>query len=578
MMWNNKLWNKEWQQMARSAFSSLSTQLLLWSALPAAVVLLTVSLVEIRGHEQAMQRLVQERANSLVQATATLVTVRVEQFQDTLVELADALSTDAPRLTVSQSDRIRAQDPIARGCDLALYATDGQLISATTTAPWLRQPAIGVLIQAVLTAQADRVVTLYDEEAQSWLLVQAALGPGQPPTAVLVGAIPIDTLMLPGLVRSLAPGPSAELHLEGATGQILAELARPHAAEESTATDKVVLAQTTVPATGWQVVLHESWANLVPPVLRYENAIFAGLALAVALSLLAAYFGLRRIVQPLRQLDWAASRVGWGDFQTIQQPVGGVTEIEDLRLALAGMADKIHQYQQELQSYIGAMTLGQEDERKRLARELHDETVQSLIALNQQVELIERDLSRDPRQAAGRLSELRPLLAEAIAGLRRQIQDLRPLYLEDLGFVPALEMLIRQTTQQHHLIGDFEVSGQPYRRLAPTLEISAYRIVQEALRNVISHAHATWVHIELIFDNADIMLRIEDDGVGFHVSAHPYRLVQEGHYGLLGMQERAQLCSGHFDIESEIGKGTIITVQLPITELGETVLPAENVT
>lgn len=164
-----------------------------------------------------------------------------------------------------------------------------------------------MLIQASLTAQADRVVTLYDEEAQSWLLVQAALGPGQPPTAVLVGAIPIDTLMLPGLVRSLAPGPSAELHLEGATGQILAELARPHATEESTATDKVVLAQTTVPATGWQVVLHESWANLVPPVLRYENAIFAGLALAVALSLLAAYFGLRRIVQPLRQLDWRPS-------------------------------------------------------------------------------------------------------------------------------------------------------------------------------------------------------------------------------------------------------------------------------
>lgn len=61
-------------------------------------------------------------------------------------------------------------------------------------------------------------------------------------------------------------------------------------------------------------------------------------------------------------------------------------------------------------------------------------------------------------------------------------------------------------------------------------------------------------------------------------SAHPYRLVQEGHYGLLGMQERSQLCSGHFDIESEIGKGTIITVQLPITESGETVLPAENVT
>lgn len=562
------MWNKAWRPWARSAFSSLSTQLLLWSALPAAVVLLTVSLVEIRGHEQTMQRLVQERANSLVQATATLVTVRIEQFQATLMELAADLSANDPRLPVFHADRSRA--PSGHERDLALYSTVGQLISATTTAPWLYQPAIGALIQAELTGQAGQVVTLYDEQAQSWLLVQAARGPGQLPTAVLVSGVPIDTLALPALVQSFAPSPTTELHLENANGQVLAELARPHTGEEPSAPDKIVMAQATVPLTRWQVVLHESWANLVPPVLRYENAIFAGLALAAALSLLAAYFGLRRIVQPLRRLDWAASRVGWGDFTTIQQPVGGVTEIEDLRLALVSMADKIRQYQQELQSYISAMTLGQEEERKRLARELHDESVQTLIALNQQVELTERDLARDPQQAANRLRDLHPLVAEAITSLRRQIQDLRPLYLEDLGFVPALEMLTRQMTQQQQIIGDFEVSGQPPYRLAPTVEISAYRIVQEALRNVMTHAQATWVHVELIFDQTGILLRIEDDGVGFHAPAHPHHLVQAGHYGLLGMQERAQLYGGQCQIESEIGSGTTITVRLPAHAGNET--------
>lgn len=234
------------------------------------------------------------------------------------------------------------------------------------------------------------------------------------------------------------------------------------------------------------------------------------------------------------------------------------------------MADKIRQYQQELQSYISAMTLGQEEERKRLARELHDESVQTLIALNQQVELTERDLARDPQQAANRLRDLHPLVAEAITSLRRQIQDLRPLYLEDLGFVPALEMLTRQMTQQQQIIGDFEVSGQPPYRLAPTVEISAYRIVQEALRNVMTHAQATWVHVELIFDQTGILLRIEDDGVGFHAPAHPHHLVQAGHYGLLGMQERAQLYGGQCQIESEIGSGTTITVRLPAHAGNET--------
>nr|HMN29342.1 histidine kinase [Caldilineaceae bacterium] len=311
------------------------------------------------------------------------------------------------------------------------------------------------------------------------------------------------------------------------------------------------------------IVLREAWETLVPLVLRFDTALLVVLGLAVGLSILSAYFGLRRIIQPLQQLQAAADQVGRGDIAPLRQPLGGVAEIEALRIALAHMADQVHQYQQLLHRYIDAITLGQEEERKRLARDLHDDTVQALIALNQQVELAAKELTHEPQRAADRLSNLHPLLTAAIASLRRHIQNLRPLYLEDLGFEGALEMLVRQISGQYNLVGDFEVAGQPRHPLSATAEITAYRIVQEAVQNVARHAHAGWVHVELIFDPAGLTLRIEDDGIGFQTPAPLYDLVREGHYGLLGIQERAQLHGGRFDLTSAPGQGTILTVWLP---------------
>ncbi len=107
------------------------------------------------------------------------------------------------------------------------------------------------------------------------------------------------------------------------------------------------------------------------------------------------------------------------------------------------MADQIRRYQRSLQSYAADVLRGQEDERSRLAHELHDETVQALIALDQRLQLIARTAQRDPQAALIKLTELRELTATTINDLRRVIGDLRPIYLEDLGLVPALEMLVR---------------------------------------------------------------------------------------------------------------------------------------
>jgi signal transduction histidine kinase len=221
-----------------------------------------------------------------------------------------------------------------------------------------------------------------------------------------------------------------------------------------------------------------------------------------------------------------------------------------------------------------AMTMGQEDERKQLARELHDQTVQSLIALKQQIELVEKSLEQEPTQrvesaeqirtrVADRLRRLHPLVVEIIDDLRRHIHGLRPLYLEDLGLVTALEMLVKQMGEEHNLIGDFQVLGEVVAPMDPTIELSAFRIVQEAMRNVAIHAQAEWVHIELIFDAQGMTLRIEDNGIGFDAPKHPHQLAQYGHYGLVGIQERVQLHGGRLEIESEPEKGTMLTAWLP---------------
>lgn len=541
------------RQQRRLPVYGLRMQLLLWLALPITLLVLVILLVEVNSHERAMQRLVQARADSLVTATAALIGARVDHAQDVLAQLARSLPAEATTNELSL--------PLFSS-GLARYRVNGEPISTSSTGSWQAVPQLRTLVRRVAGVNAPSFVTLLDEQTQQWLLVLAAPIKTSASLDVLVGATPVRRLLLENLFEPLAPGADAEFHLEDADGGTLIELLDAH--QTLASATHVVTAQATVPTTGWRVVLHESWAGLVPTVLRLDVAVFAVVGLAVVASLLAAYFGLRNILQPLAQLNAAAQRIGQGAYEAIQQPVGGVAEIEQLRLALVQMAEQVRQYQQQLHQYIDAMTLGQEEERKRLARELHDETVQALIALKQQVELTAREWERQPERASVRLRDLQPMVAETITGLRQQIHNLRPPYLEDLGFVPALEALIKQTAQQHALIGDFEVSGQPQRRLAPSVELSAYRIVQEAVHNVAEHAQAHWVHVELIFDPAGITLRIEDDGVGFTLPPQLYTLAQSGHYGLLGIQERAQLHGGHLHIETAIDQGTTVSTWLAV--------------
>lgn len=541
----------------RFTLNSLQGQILLWIALPLAALVLAVSLSEVRGHQQVMQHMVQEQAMTSAQAAAQLISDQITHRLGTLAHLA--VFAQDPAQPLPQADTV-LRPPLVR------FDPAGRVTGVDLPPAWASWPETGRTVTGVLTSSAPQVLAVSTPEG--WRLIYAA--PILDGDGGIIGALvsvgEAEDLSMARLTDLLGLGDTMEMTVKSAdTDFTIAQIHLPGVGVKM-GVEETVVARSTVKPVGWQVIVRQNWAAMVPPILRYESTIFLAVAMTVLAALLAFYFGLGGIATPLRRLDEAASRMGWGDFETIQQPVGGVREIEELRLALARMADQVRRHQGELQSYIGAMTTGQEEERKRVARELHDDTVQSLIALNQQVELVERQLVKDPDSAAKRLQDLRPLITDTIAGVRRQIHDLRPLYLEDLGFVPALEMLIKQTTEQHGLAGDFHLSGGREERLSPALEISAYRIAQEALRNVMAHAQASRVDLFLTFGSDQVELRIQDDGQGFIAPDHPYLLAEQGHYGLLGMHERAQQHGGQLLLKSKPNQGTTLTVTLPFQD------------
>ena len=356
---------------------------------------------------------------------------------------------------------------------------------------------------------------------------------------------------LPGSSASSAPGVAQALR-----GESGAALARDESGVER------VVAYAPAPSAGWGLIISEPWEEAVNPLLRASLLIPLALIPVVLVTLAAIIFGARRVIQPLQQLDRQAARVGLGDYDALAQPMGGVAEIQALRATLAEMAGQIRSYRRSMQSYAAAITRSQEDERARLARELHDETVQSLIALDQRVQMVERALARDPKTAAGKLAELRAMTADTLADVRRVIRALRPIYLDDLGLAPALEAMLRSIGAETGLEAAFAVEGAT-RRLAPERELAVYRIVQEALHNVARHAQAKHVQVKLNYGHA-LRVSVADDGIGFDVPDRVDAMTDLGHFGLVGMRERAEVVGARLEIRSAPGSGTTVELYLPL--------------
>lgn len=220
------------------------------------------------------------------------------------------------------------------------------------------------------------------------------------------------------------------------------------------------------------------------------------------------------------------------------------------------------QRQTELRDLIALTTRAVEEERRRIARELHDDTAQAMIAVSRRLDALHDLIARSPEQAKAYLAETQDLLDQTLASLRRFSRDLRPAILDDLGLLPALEWLMSElhAETQGRVAARCEVLGEP-RRLPPDVELGLFRIAQEAVRNVRKHSGATAATLTLQFGPAETYLEITDNGRGFQVSSTGAS--REIHLGLVGMEERAKLLGGTCTIQSVPGRGTTVSVSVP---------------
>ena len=217
---------------------------------------------------------------------------------------------------------------------------------------------------------------------------------------------------------------------------------------------------------------------------------------------------------------------------------------------------------ENLQLYVTEITKAQEDERKRIARELHDDTVQSLLTLGINIETIIRTEKWLPWPLVEQLRNLQRTTRNIADGVRRFSHNLRPDLLDELGMSVAMEMLAKES----ELIGGPHttvIKSGPERRLPSEQEVLLFRIVQEALNNVKKHSQATEAKIELHFTRDKVKLCISDNGVGFKPPELLGNLARMGKIGLVSMRERTRLLNGSLRISSHKGKGTKIVVDFP---------------
>jgi signal transduction histidine kinase len=216
--------------------------------------------------------------------------------------------------------------------------------------------------------------------------------------------------------------------------------------------------------------------------------------------------------------------------------------------------------EEALQQMVKRTVAAQEEERRRVATEIHDGVTQQLISIWYRVQACERLLERDLPAARGELEVAKSLIGEALNEARSAIYDLRPATLDDLGLVPAIEALTRRTFGPEV---EVNIATDIPPHLPTHLETALYRICQELLNNVRKHAGATRVEVNLTSNPDHIRMIVIDDGKGFDVGA--YRSLRpETSFGLAGVTERVDMVGGRLDISSEVGRGTRAEVRIPL--------------
>ncbi|MCJ7512768.1 MAG: histidine kinase [Anaerolineales bacterium] len=330
-------------------------------------------------------------------------------------------------------------------------------------------------------------------------------------------------------------------------------------------------------ANGAVIVAGAMAGTLLTRKLADQSPLSLALAFAlvgVALSLLLNYAVLAYTLRPLSSLTTTVDQVQDGHtsvrarLKADQDP-----EIARLSLALNTMLDRLAAHtatieanQEQLRALSIKVISAQEEERRRIARELHDDTSQALASLLIQLERMDSAIPAELDELKQRLASARELTLQTMNGLRLLVADLRPLVLDDLGLVPAIRWYAKNRLEPEGIDVEFEADPD-LPRLAPAVEIALFRIAQEAISNIVRHADASLVRLKLGC-NHDVSLMVEDDGAGFDD-----RLVQASptgeHMGLFGIRERVAALGGRLEVASAAGRGTTLRVLLPAYEGSE---------
>ncbi|HEX6384213.1 MAG TPA: ATP-binding protein, partial [Anaerolineae bacterium] len=546
------------------------------------LLLLVITFGSLSLHQRAMRTMVGERDERATRAAAAAIAEQLNHRAAAIRTLAfQAAALNDPEQALAATASFLPDFDVG----LAVFSADGELLAASNGEAWWRSPGLQqqlVALRETNGSQSDfQFLPAFVDSASGEQVVLVGVDAANGLTAV--GAFHPATLARRAIEDIFNIEEQTSVFLVGADGQVLYR-AGPMLHEEANSfehpgvlealrgasgatylevtNDEHVVAFSPVPPVNWALVVEEPWRVAADPQLRASELAPLILVPVLIVALMGLWFGVRQIVQPLQALERKATALGWGDFAAIEEPVGGINEIQRLQTELIHMAQKVKTAQQSLRGYLGAITTGQEEERRRLARDLHDDTIQSLIALNQRIQLAQ--LSAKDETTTTQLLEMQQMATQTIADLRRLTRDLRPIYLEELGLVPAVEMLARDTSRVLQIAVDFRVDGTE-RRLSPQVELALYRVVQEALSNVVRHAQASCAEVQLHFTTSAVTLTIRDDGRGFVVPESPAEMAPSGHFGLLGVQERVEALGARLVIRSAPGIGTRLEVTLPLT-------------
>jgi HAMP domain-containing protein len=492
----------------KNRLSSLPLQLLVFVVLPLLALLMIVAFGGVALHQSEMREMLVDHNRQVVAGAAASLSEQLAQRQTALSELIAAVENDEQAQAVlEQSDWLR----VFFDGGVALYAADGQLLAALPPVPDVS------ILRAWDTRWAEAPFFPIYEPGQ--MAVQVVITtPPQPVGIRAAGLVSLDNLSAFKILSGLHAVRSTEAYILGADGTALyhsdpayigqrfeAAITRADTATEEYTDAKgreVVTTAAPIPAAGWTLVQEERWKETLGPLMRYSQAAPLALVPGLLIAIGAVWFGIRRIVYPLRRLENQATELAWGDFTAIKPLVGGIEEIQRLQATLQHMAQRVQAAQATMHNYIGAITHAQEDERRRLARELHDQTLQALVALITASKCLSRTEDDPARQGC-------PIrLSGIVNDLRRS--ERAAARLSRARSRPALEMLardLRLTLDD----GSFEKTGT--HRLSPNTK---WRCIASRERLITGrHSGAAQLWLTVRFEETAALVSVRDNGRGF---------------------------------------------------------------